>query len=415
MISRNRLKAEFIFGTNSSILVPTQLQDSYETLLTHQLSRYDGVKLSSAKYNTYTEGDTSYGKTAVIDKNVLKLGLFSEVVNNKFLPKRNNVALKYLVDIKGDLTELNLRNKHWVEVQNTFIQNDTGSISQFNNQLYSNQKITDGEKPIFDSGYTYEPILYFGPTGSGFDSYLAFLNTVDLNAYLATAQNTLNPNFYISGSGANTYPLSGSYVYNIFDRTVEGSQYFRSGSTTHFPTYSVQETGNHSIQVSLPFTYVVGTNPINNATWSLQVWKSGSSGETLLPNGKDIQYFVAGDPATSTLYFLGYNSGNFYFELSDAIPSTNVTISYAFVNGYATGSCNINSEDDNLSAGLVITAGSTTGNQAGFYGMGCSTKNYTRGSYITVNGQYAVNGSVITIGGTQVTVVIDNNCEYYAC
>ena len=414
LISRNRQLAEPIFGTQNFILTPVELQDSYETLQTHQLSRYDGIKLSSAKYNTYTDGDISYGKTAVIDKNVLKLGLFSEVVNSRFLPKRNNVTLKYLVDIKGDLTELNLRNKHWEEVQNTFIQEDTGSISQFNNQLYSNQKTTDGEKPIFDSGYTYEPILYFGPTSSVDNAYLAFLNTVDLNAYLASAQNTLSPNSYISGSGgSNTYPLSGSYVYNIFNRTIEGSQYFRSGSVTHFPTYSVQETGDHLIQVSLPFTYTVGTSPINNATWSLQVWKSGSGGETLLQ--KDTQYFVAGDPETSTLYFLGYSNDYFYFQLSEAIPSTNVTISYASVIGYSGGSCNVNSEDDQLSTNLLITSGSTTGNQTGSYGMGCGTSNYRRGSYMVVNGQSVYNGSVITVGGTQLAIVIDNNCEYYAC
>ena len=413
LISRNRQLAEPIFGTQNFILTPVQLQDSYETLKTHQLSRYDGVKLSSAKYNTYTDGDTSYGKTAVIDKNVLKLGLFSEVVNSRFLPKRNNVALKYLVDIEGNLTELNLRNKHWVEVQNTFIQNDTGSISQFNNQLYSNQKITDGEKSIFDSGYTYEPILYFGPTGS--DNILAFLNTIDLNAYLATAQNTLNPNSYISGSGgSNTYPLSGSYVYNIFDRTIEGSQYFRSGSVTQFPTYSVQETGDHLVQISLPFNYTVGTSPINNATWSLQVWKSGSSGETLLQ--KDVQYFVAGDPETSTLYFTYYTTGDFYFTLSEAIPSTNIVISSAFVTGYSGNTCNTNSEDDNINAGnsLTITAGTTSGNVTGNTPMGMSTTNYTKGSYLVINGQYATNGSVLTIGGTQLTVVVDNNCDYYA-
>jgi hypothetical protein len=413
LISRNRQLAEPIFGTQNFILTPVQLQDSYETLKTHQLSRYDGVKLSSAKYNTYTDGDTSYGKTAVIDKNVLKLGLFSEVVNSRFLPKRNNVALKYLVDIEGNLTELNLRNKHWVEVQNTFIQNDTGSISQFNNQLYSNQKITDGEKSIFDSGYTYEPILYFGPTGS--DNILAFLNTVDLNAYLATAQNTLNPNSYISGSGgSNTYPLSGSYVYNIFDRTIEGSQYFRSGSVTQFPTYSVQETGDHLVQISLPFDYTVGTSPINNATWSLQVWKSGSSGETLLQ--KDVQYFVAGDPISSTLYFTYYTSGDFYFTLSEAIPSTNIVISSAFVTGYSGNACNVISEDDNINAGnsLTITAGTTSGNVTGNTPMGMSTTNYIKGSYLVINGQYATNGSVLTIGGTQLTVVVDNNCDYYA-
>jgi hypothetical protein len=258
--------------------------------------------------------------------------------------------------------------------------------------------------------------LYFGPTGS--DAYLAFLNTVDLNAYLATAQNSLNINFSISGSGpgVDAYPLSGGYVYNIFDRTIEGSQYFRSGSITHFPTYSVQETGDHLIQVSLPFTYTVGTSPINNATWSLQVWKSGSGGETLLQNGKDIQYFVAGDPSTSTLYFDYYSTGDFYFYLSEAIPSTNIVISSAFVTGYSGNTCNTNSEDDNINVGnsLTITAGTTNGNVTGNTPMGMSTTNYIKGSYIVVNGQPAYNGSVITIGGTQLTVVIDNNCNYYA-
>jgi hypothetical protein len=86
-----------------------------------------------------------------------------------------------------------------------------------------------------------------------------------------------------------------------------------------------KETGDHLVQISLPFDYTVGTSPINNATWSLQVWKSGSSGETLLQ--KDVQYFVAGDPISSTLYFTYYTSGDFYFTLSEAIPSTNIVIS----------------------------------------------------------------------------------------
>ncbi len=414
LLSRVRQDIQFIPGTTQSILSPAELQDSYESLRTHQLSRYEGVKISSALYNTYTDGDISFGKTAVIDKNVVKLGLFTEVAASRFLPKRNNAVVKYLVNIDGDLTELNLRNKHWEEVQNTFIAGDTGSISQFDNKLYSNQKITDGEKPIFDSGYSYSPILYFGTTGST-DSTASFQNINEQTAYLATALNNLSPNGFISGSGTNTYPLSGGYVYNIFDKLInpEASTYFRTGSTTFFPSYSVQETGNHLIQASIPFTYEVSTIPVNNATWSLQVWKSGSGGETLLQ--KDTQYFVAGDPETSTLYFLGYSNDYFYFQLSEAIPSTNVTISYASVIGYSGGSCNVNSEDDQLSTNLLITSGSTTGNQTGSYGMGCGTSNYRRGSYMVVNGQSVYNGSVITVGGTQLAIVIDNNCEYYAC
>jgi hypothetical protein len=198
LVSRIRQDVEYIFGTTQSIFTPAYLQDSYESLKTHQLSRYEGIKLSSAKYNDYTDGDISFGKTAVIDKNVIKLGLFSEIIPNRFLSKRNNAVLKYLVDTDGNLTELNLRNKHWEEVQNTFIAGDTGSISQFNSQLYSNQKTTDGEKLIFNSGYSYSPILYFSTCIN--DPSASFQNQGNSSAYLIEAQN-LSSSYLISGSG----------------------------------------------------------------------------------------------------------------------------------------------------------------------------------------------------------------------
>jgi hypothetical protein len=413
LLSRIRQDIQFIPGTTQSILSPAELQDSYESLRTHQLSRYEGVKISSALYNTYTNGDISFGKTAVIDKNVVKLGLFTEIAASRFLPKRNNAVVKYLVNIDGDLTELNLRNKHWEEVQNTFIAGDTGSVSQFDNKLYSNQKITDGEKPIFDSGYSYSPILYFGTTGST-DSTASFQNINEQTAYLTTALNNLSPNGFISGSGTNAYPLSGGYVYNIFDKVVEGASYFRTGSTTLFPSYSVQETGNHLIQASIPFTYEVSTIPVNEATWSLQVYKSGSAGLTLI--AVDRQYFVAGDPATSTLTFSSYNGGVFYFTLSDPIPSTNINIRFAGVTGYTLDNCNFTNEQDDLTSNiLTITAGDYSGNANGNSTMGCSNTNYRRGNTFSVNGNLVYNGSVITIGGTQVTISIPLTCEYYAC
>jgi hypothetical protein len=412
LLSRVRQDIQFIPGTTQSILSPAELQDSYESLRTHQLSRYEGVKISSALYNTYTDGDISFGKTAVIDKNVVKLGLFTEIAASRFLPKRNNAVVKYLVNIDGDLTELNLRNKHWEEVQNTFIAGDTGSISQFDNKLYSNQKITDGEKPIFDSGYSYSPILYFGTTGST-DSTASFQNINEQTAYLATALNNLSPNGFISGSGTNTYPLSGGYVYNIFDKVVEGASYFRTGSITNFPSYSVQETGNHLIQASIPFTYEVSTLPVNEATWSLQVYKSGSAGLTLI--AVDRQYFVAGDPATSTLTF-DYYSGQFNFRLSEEIPSTNITILSADVYGFPDeNSCTFNSStDQDTSPTATITAGSlsvtvTGTNPLPYPGI----QVIRRSNSIYVNGQFVYNGSVITIGGTQVTIIINPNCQPY--
>jgi hypothetical protein len=418
LISRNRQLAESIFGTQDFILSPIELQDSYETLRTHQLSRYDGIKLSSAKYNIYTDGDVSYGKTAVIDINTLKLGLFTEVVASKFLPNRNNVVLKYLVDKEGNFTELNLRNSHWPEVQNTFISGDTGSVSQFNNQLYSNQKSTDGEKLVYDSGYNYAPILYFGSTAS--DATIAFQNIGGQNAYTANAKNSLFTNQYISGSGVgnDAYPFSGSgkFIPKVFDQVVEGGQFFKAGNLTSHASYSIQETGNHAIVATLPFTYEVPTIPVNEATWSLQVYRSVGGVETLI--AEDKQFFVAGDPPTSTLTF-DYYSGIFAFYLSDVIPSTDIIISsgaqvYGFPDAESCDSRSSN-EMDNMLSNATITAGNSGTSVNGDSPLTCASQVFRRRNNLFVNGNFVVNGSVITIGGTQVTVQIFNGCQGYPC
>jgi hypothetical protein len=271
LVSNTRQEIEYIFGTTQSILSPTELQDSYDSLKTHQLSRYEGVKLSSATYNTYTDGDISYGKTAVIDRNTVKLGLFSEIVANKFLPKRNNAILKYLVNTNGDLTELNLRNTHWEEIQNTFVLGDTSSISQLNNQLYSNQKTTDGEKLIFNSGWTYTPIIYFASCAS--DPNLSFQNQGNPSAYLAEAQN-LSSSYYISGSSPNGYPLQGGYVLNLFNSPINTGTYWTSSTASTPATYSVQETGQYKVYANVQITTQMSAS--SNATWSLEMY-SGST------------------------------------------------------------------------------------------------------------------------------------------
>jgi len=290
LLSRIRQDIQFIPGTTQSILSPAELQDSYESLRTHQLSRYEGIKLSSLKYNTYTsassdyEGDISFGKTAVIDHNVSKLGIFSEVVANRFLPKRNNAVLKYLVNSAGELTELNLRNKHWEEIQNTFIAGETGSISQFNSQLYSNQKTTEGEKIIFNSGYSYSPILYF-PSCSG--TNISFQNQGNASAYLATAQN-LSSSYFVSGSSPLGFPVSGGIggaINNIFNVPTETYTYFTPGNFNSPCTYSVQETGQYRVYANMSMNITMASS--QSATWSLEMY----SGSTLIDSNTVATYF----------------------------------------------------------------------------------------------------------------------------
>ena len=67
-LSLDRLKAEIQPESPTTLLVPIELQDSYESLTSYRLSRHDGVKLTAYSYNTYTaSSDVSYGSSPVID------------------------------------------------------------------------------------------------------------------------------------------------------------------------------------------------------------------------------------------------------------------------------------------------------------------------------------------------------------
>jgi hypothetical protein len=254
-VSLTRQGIEFIIGNTGSlsdrtILIPAELQDSNQSLTSFARSRYEGTKTTSLGYNTYTEaiyggdgtiiyeGDNSFGKTAAIDKYVRKIGLLTQVKPNLFLPQRNNVSIKYLVDEKGNLSELNQQNKYWEEIQNTFIASDDLTVTLFDSQKFSNQKSTNGVKPIFNSGYIYEPVFYFlsASGGTGNDASLQ-----DLTASFDYLGNTVNkvfkviPNAGTIATSNGDYPLQtisstsippmpadiGSYMaYNLFDFSI---------------------------------------------------------------------------------------------------------------------------------------------------------------------------------------------------
>jgi len=175
VLSSTRKNIEYIWGTTGSIVKPAELQDSYLSLTSYNNSRYAGTKLTSLTYNNYTSesyinglvtqsGDISYGKTAVIDQYVRKIGLFTALDSSSYFYRKTEGNLKYIVDEFGGLTELNQKNKHWEEVQNTFKAGTNQAISLFDNQKYSNQKRSDGLKSTFNSGYSYTPLFYYSNT-----------------------------------------------------------------------------------------------------------------------------------------------------------------------------------------------------------------------------------------------------------
>ena len=329
----------YISGTlqqSSQIQVQTDIQDSNESLKSFERSRHAGVKLTSATYNDYTDGDISFGKTAAIDNQVRKLGLFSEVVKSKFLPNRNNVVTKYLVDEEGNLTELNQRNKNWVEVQRTFPTNDTLDVSLFDNQKYSNQKNLDGTKLIFESGYSYSPLLYL----SGSDSILYFQSQVGNVSKELEATHSIG---LITSSlgGSPDYPLfttgSDKTIFNVFTtvtKDINSLADYHVGTlppTTSYPSYSVPETGLYNITASVDLAITMSDG--GSVTWSLEI----VSGSTVIASGSQVVIIEDKVEATQfnggTVYYQNYGSGGYQFiyqgyayQLTADIYSNNVKI-----------------------------------------------------------------------------------------
>jgi hypothetical protein len=224
--------------TSYSVLEPVELQDSYLSLTSYTNPRYDGVQLYGQAFNTWTRGDVSYGQSPVINYNVKKLGLFTEIVDNIYLPNKSTVNLKYLVDEAGRLTELNQRNRNWVEVQNTFKTGDFLNISLFDSQKYSNQRFTNGNKIIYESGYSYAPVFY------SFGNETASLQIIPTTQSIFLApegesQNVLNTYFFLSSSAAGNPIISGGIA-----STQSGSRFVSSSATNVYPSGNMFEVWN---------------------------------------------------------------------------------------------------------------------------------------------------------------------------
>ena len=386
---------EYIFGTTGSITSSAELQDSYLTLRSYNLSRYEGSKTTSLLYNTYTSasytgsdginiqvGDDSYGKTAAIDRYARKIGLFTQIESSSFLPKRNTIALKYLVDEFGNLTELNKRNKHWEDVQRTFMMGDTGSIALFDNKKYSNQKTTDGEKIIFDSGYTYSPVLY----GTGNDARLYFETTGESSTYRSSA-NFLSSSYFITGSPTLGYKLTGSategrYLHRIFNNITEGSTELTLPAPYTASVYTIPEGGSYKINASITVDMTVPGSTAGSASFQLTAFKNSS----LISGGSDsstpFNFVIPSSTYSTTAY-------GFYA----AIPYTSLTNVGAYTNVR------------NITVGGVFYAsGSTTFykyTNIGFYqnGPDCSLTTLISGDMFSLSPTLALN-RVTDCGGT---------------
>jgi hypothetical protein len=126
--------------------------------------RYFGSTISSAKYNVYTNGDNSYGKTATIDKIKYQYAYLIDIFSSSFqLPLRANAQIKYFIDNNENVLDLTKLNTNIFTTQNIFKSGETLDVSLFD---YDNtnpyiQKLTNNNTfTIYEGGYRYSPILF---------------------------------------------------------------------------------------------------------------------------------------------------------------------------------------------------------------------------------------------------------------
>jgi hypothetical protein len=143
------------------MLEPVEIADEKYSDPRYTRPRYDGSKTISSKYNFYTKGDTSYGKTAAVDFNAEKFA-FANSINKKNLNfyDKTTVNIKFLIDATGSITELSRRNYHLFEVQNIYKKGDLVNVSLMDKLNPTNQASLDGDKIIWEGGFSYSPIIF---------------------------------------------------------------------------------------------------------------------------------------------------------------------------------------------------------------------------------------------------------------
>jgi hypothetical protein len=247
---------------NYNILIPAELQDSYESLTSYQLSRYGGSKLTGLQYNVFStqslnySGDISYGNNAVIDRYSSKIGIFTSVDTSSVFLNKSDVTLKYLVDINGNITELNGSNYYWQDVQSIF-EDSTLTVSLFDPKKYSNQRRLDGTKNIYSSGYSYSPILYY--TSS--DNYLYFRVAEGEDRFLFLSNQSpqlITSSIYTNATRFKFSPTFNSVVFNDLNLYKTGSSTVSSSFTSSYNgTYVFNTVLNYSFNGPTELTQIL--------------------------------------------------------------------------------------------------------------------------------------------------------------
>ena len=260
------------------MLEPVEILDEKYSDPVYTRPRYEGSKTISSIYNFYRPGDKSYGKTAAVDFNAEKFA-FANSINKKNLNfyDKTTVNIKYLISETGSITELSRRNYNVFEVQNIYKKGDFVNVSLMDKLNPTNQSSLDGDKVIWEGGFSYSPIIFreinenlnftyidstdttekrLGLKAVNINGYL-FQTVGDTNGEFTTTPNGTNIKFLINGVSQTGITYSQKKIESINWPYLKMPLTDYASSTTFYKDYtnSSRNIGTHDTSADNPNYY----------------------------------------------------------------------------------------------------------------------------------------------------------------
>ena len=377
----------------SGSATPSTVPASNYTTARIAVPRYIGKELTSARLNEWTEGDTSYGKTANVSNPETNFVYFNYVGGSS--PEWGNqnqdrtiVNIRYIIDQNGNVTKpindssgINLGT-----IQQTFEEDKSATLVLDDNDVFGvNLNALNGSWPIFKSGYRIEPIIY--TQTASYDNngnVVSFGYTSSINF----TQGQQGPTASVNDYQMTTFGVGGQQIDNIglpividFDSPfiLGASASFFSGSSDEYykPTGSIGSLSGSGVVLTLQ-AYLESVNYyLARATYAIQKSTNGGSSWTTVAT-RQINYqnsrtgtvtYVENNATTSSLYRVActtYQNDNPYdYDIVELNENTYFKVTQTPLPG--TGICTAFWRTG--SASNILQASPSSGGLNQFYGQ----------------------------------------------
>ena len=264
-------------GINEFVTGSIRFQDSYLNSTWYDRSRYSGTK------NADSGSLLPYASSGSVGITANKISVFNKIKKESFLPNKTVLDLRYLSDSSGSLTVLNSLNKNIGDIQNLFRCGDELALGFFKNSSYKNYK-----RRIFESGYSYRPVLYFQQSGTT-ELNETSLNFEYINGYTPDS-NISNFDVMVSVPNAKIgttlsadtkYEIDGTRIYGAFDYRAGEGQSNANGSYTNsdkslgaLNKFTAPQSSAYNVNVTFGIdTTFVGSGEVS---YKVNLYKNGS-------------------------------------------------------------------------------------------------------------------------------------------